>query len=214
VQTVVPVVPVLYVAANTTVSWMPQVTVSDNAGSTVGVAVNWQTTSGGVLFSPPQSQVNAEEVAETQATVRPLAAGGQAMGSACAWTTVCATFVAQGVDSADWRIEIVSGAGQSVDANDVLAPVVLRVTDAEGHPVAGAVVVVHQTMDAWQGPCPVRGRCPVPPNVGTQETSLTSGSEGTISILPMQIPGAAEITNIAAATGSQGFISLSLQKQP
>ena len=31
------------------------------------------------MFSPPQSQVNAEEVAETQATVGPLAAGGQAM---------------------------------------------------------------------------------------------------------------------------------------
>jgi hypothetical protein len=33
-------------------------------------------------------------------------------------------------------------------------------------------------------------------------------------IAPLQISGVAETTNLAAATGTQGFISLALQKQP
>lgn len=214
VQTIVPATSILYVAAGATVSWVPQATVSDNAGSTAGVAVNWQMTTGGMLFSPAQSQANPEGVAETQATVGPLIAGQQATGSACAWTTVCTTFAAQGVDPADWRIELVGGAGQSIDADDVLAPVLLRVTDTEGDPVAGAVVEVHQAVDEWQGPCPDRGRCPVPPSEDAQLSSATSDTDGVVTIVPMQIPGAAEITNIAAAAGSQGFVSLSLQKHP
>lgn len=214
VQAITPVVPVLYVAAGAIVCWAPQVMLSDNAESTGGVSVNWRLTSGAISFSPAQSQAGAEGIATTQATVGPLAAGAQATGSACAWTTVCATMTARGVDPSEWRLEMVSGAGQSVGADDVLAPVVLRVTDIDGHPVAGAVVEAHQTVDAWQGPCPDRGRCPVPPDQGAQASSATSNADGLVSVVPMQIPGAAEITNIAVAAGSQGFISLSLQKHP
>lgn len=205
---------VLYVAAGATVVWMPQAAVSDNSAPTVGVVVSWQPVAGEILFSPAQSQVNALGAAETQASVGPLTGGEQATASACAWTTVCATFAAQGVDPADWRIEIVSGAGQSVGAEDVLAPVVLRVTDTAGDSVAGAVVEIHQTVDAWQGPCPDRGRCPVPPVESAQVSSATSDVGGLVTVTPSQIAGAAEVSNIVAATGTQGFVSLSLQKQP
>ena len=87
-------------------------------------------------------------------------------------------------------------------------------TDAAAHPVAGAVVEVHQTVDAQQMACPDRGRCPVPPTVDASVSSVTSGDDGLITITPIQIPGVAETTNIAAATGTQGFLSLALQKQP
>jgi hypothetical protein len=214
VQTVTAVLPVLYVAADATVPWTAQVDVSDNSASTAGVLVKWQATGGGILFSPAQSNVNSQGVAEVHATVGPLAAGGLATASACAWTNVCATFVAEGVDPADWRIEIVSGAGQSVGYDDVLAPIVLRVTDTAGDPVAGAVVEVHQTLDAWQGPCPDRGRCPVPPGENAQTSSAVSDIDGLVTVPPLQVAGIAEITNIVAATGTQGFVSLSLQKEP
>lgn len=204
----------LYVAAGATVVWMPQVEVSDNSAPTVGVAVNWQSVVGGILFSPTQSQVNALGTAETQASVAPLAAGEQSTASACAWVTICATFAAQGVSPDDWRIEIVNGAGQLVRAQDVLAPVVLRVTDAAGDPVAGALVEIHQTVTAWQGPCPDRGRCPVPPDESAQISSATSDTDGIVTVAPLQVAGAAGVTNIVAATGTEGFVSLSLQKQP
>ncbi len=214
VRSVTPVLPVLYVAADATVVWTTQVEVSDNSASTAGVLVNWNATVGAVLFSPSQSQVNTAGVAESLATVGPLATGEQATASACAWTNVCATFAAEGVGPADWRIEIVSGAGQSVRYDDVLTPIVLRVTDTVGDPVAGAVVEVHQTLDAWQGPCPDRGRCPASPGQSTQISSAVSDMDGLITVLPLQAAGIAEITNIVAATGTQGFVSLSLQKEP
>lgn len=214
VRTVTPVLPVLYVAADATVAWTTQVEVSDNSAATAGVLVKWQATTGGIFFSPTQSNVSAEGVAKTLATVGPLAAGGQATASACAWTNICATFAAQGVDPAHWRIEIVSGAGQSVGYDDVLAPIVLRVTDTAGDLVAGAVVELNQTLDAWQGPCPDRGRCPVRPGEGAQISSAVSDIDGLVTVTPLQAAGIAEITNIVAATGTQGFVSLSLQKEP
>jgi hypothetical protein len=214
VRTLTAVQAMLYVAAGATFVWTPQVEASDNSASTMGVVVSWQPVSGGMLFSPARSQVNALGVAGTQVSVGPLAARGQATASACAWTTVCANFAAQGVDPADWRIEVVSGAGQSVGAEDVLAPVVLRVTDTAGHAVAGAPVEIHQTIDAWQGPCPDRGRCPVPPDESAQVLSARSDASGLVSVVPLQLAGAAEVTNLVAATGTQGFVSLSLQKQP
>jgi len=214
VRSVTPVLTMLYVAAGATVPWTAQAEVSDNSASTAGVLVNWNVTAGAVLFSPPQSQVNTAGVAESLATVGPLAAGGEAMATACAWTNVCATFATEGVGPADWRIEIVGGAGQSVGFDDALTPIVLRVTDTAGDPVAGAVVKVHQTLDAWQGPCPDRGRCPLPPGQSAQISSAVSGIDGLVTVLPLQAAGIAEITNIVAATGTQGFVSLSLQKEP
>ena len=214
VRTLTPAQARLYVAAGATFVWMPEVEASDNSASTTGVVVNWQPVSGGMLFSPAQSQVNALGVAETQVSVGPLAAGEQATASACAWIAVCANFAAQGVDPADWRIEVVSGVGQSVSAEDVLAPVLLRVTDVAGDAVTGALVEIHQTIDAWQGPCPDRGRCPVPPDESAQGSSATSDGNGVVTVTPLQVAGAAEVTNLVAATGTQGFVSLSLQKQP
>jgi hypothetical protein len=214
VRTVTPATPVRYLAADAHVRWTQQVTLADNSASTAGVLVDWQVTSGAMSVSPVQSQANAQGIAQTAATAGPLAAGAQAAASSCAWTAVCATFTAQGVDPRDWHLEIVSGAGQSVGFADILAPVVLRVVDAAGHSIAGATVQIHQTIDAWQMPCPDRGRCPIPPNDGAHVSSAVSDSDGIVTIVPIQIAEAAEVTNIVAATGTQGFVSMSLQKQP
>jgi hypothetical protein len=214
IRTIAPLVPVQYIAAGAGVFWTPQVNIADNSASTTGVVVQWQAISGATLFSPTQSQADALGNAQTTATTGPLAAGATATASACAWTTVCTTLTAQGVDPSEWRIEIVSGAGQSVGATDFLSAVTLRVTDTASHPVAGAIVQIHQTVDAWQMPCPDHGRCPVPPDEGPQLLSLTSDTNGIVVVTPMQVSATPEVTNIAAATGIQGFVSLSLQKHP
>jgi hypothetical protein len=213
IRTVTPIAPVQYVAADTTVLWTPQVSLGDNSAPIAGVRVNWQTISGAMTLSPTQSLADAQGIAATAATAGSLAGGERATALACAWTSICASFAAEGVGPADWRLEIVSGAGQSVGIADMLAPVTLRVTDPAGHAVAGVVVQIHQTVDAWQMPCPDRGRCPVPPSYDAQVSSSVSDTHGLVDVAPMQIPGAAEVTNIVAAAGEQGFVSLSLQKQ-
>jgi hypothetical protein len=206
--------PVEYVAAGAIVAWTPQLSVADNTASTTGVAVNWQAISGPVKALPVQSAVNAQGVASTLATVGPLASGATALFSGCAWTSVCATFRAQGVDAADLRLVVASGANQTVSSNGVFTPVVLLVTDVNADPVAGAVVQVYQTVDAWQLPCPDRGRCPLPPVLASSQYSVTSDANGLLTIAPQQLSGQAETTNLAAATGTQGFVSLTLRKQP
>ena len=214
VRTATAVQPMEYVATGATIAWTAQLNVADNVASPTGVLIDWQTISGPIVVSPGQSQVNSEGVASTLATVGPLAPGSQALLSACAWTSVCATFTAQGVDPAELRLVAVSGAGQIVSASGALSPVVLLVTDAASHPVAGATVQVYQTVDAWQPSCPDRGRCPIPPVLASTQYSLISDANGLLTITPQQLVGVAETTNLAAATGTQGFLSLTLEKQP
>ena len=214
IRAIDPLTPVQYIAANAVVLWKPQVSLADNSASTAGVAVNWKTISGPVLLSPSQSQADAQGIAQTLATAGPLAARAKATASVCAWTTVCTSFATQAVDPADWRIEIVSGAGQSVEAADTLVPLALRVTDTASHSIAGAVVQIHQTIESWQMPCPDHGQCPIAPLDDAQMSSAISDANGLVTITPLQIAGQAEVTNIVAAAGTQGFVSLSLQKQP
>jgi hypothetical protein len=213
-RTATAVPPVEYIAAGAVVQWNPQLEVADTIFSTTGVLVNWQPISGPVVALPAQSQVNGAGAAQTLATAGPLSPGAQALFSGCAWTTVCATFTAQGVDPADLRLVVVGGAGQIVAASGTLTPVVLRVTDTAGDPVAGAVVEIYQTVDEWQLPCPNRGRCPNPPVLASSSSSMTSDANGLVTVTPQQLPGLAGTTNLAAATGTQGFLSLTLEEQP
>jgi IPT/TIG domain len=203
-----------YVAAGASVMWTPQVSVADNTASAAGVLVNWQTVSGPLVASPGQSQVNAEGVAQTLVTAGPLASGAQAVVSACAWTNVCATFTTQGVDPADFRVTAISGAGQVIPASGSYTPVVLQITDVSSHPVAGAIVQLYQTVDAWQPACPDRGRCPIPPVLASSQISTVSDVSGLVTLEPQQLPGTPGTTNLAAAAGTQGFLSLSFEVQP
>jgi hypothetical protein len=108
----------------------------------------------------------------------------------------------------------VSGTSQTITVNGTFTPVVLRVSDSSSDPVAGAVVQIYQTVDAWQIPCPDRGRCPIPPVLASSQFSVTSDANGLVSISPQELAGVAETTNVAAATGIHGFLSLTFEKQP
>jgi hypothetical protein len=203
-----------YVAAGSSVVWSPQLSVADNTASTTGLLVNWQTVSGAVVASPSWSQVSSEGLTQTLVTAEPLAPGAQAVVSGCVWTSVCATFTTQGVDPADLRVVAISGAGQLVSASGSFTPVVLQITDVSSHPVAGAIVQIYQTVDAWQPACPDRGRCPIPPVLASSQISSVSDANGFVTIEPQQLTGFPESTNFAAVTGTQGFMSLTFAKQP
>ncbi|WP_353069658.1 IPT/TIG domain-containing protein [Tunturibacter empetritectus] len=214
VQTAIAVQAMEYIAAGTTFAWTPQVSVSDNFAATAGVPVGWQTTSGVVSVAPASSVVNSQGIAQTVATAGPLAAGAEATLSGCAWTNVCASFTTAGVDLADLRVIAVSGANLIVPANGTIVPVVLQVTDTASHPVGGAVVQIFETVRAWQPACPNRGRCPIAPVLASSQSFAVSDANGLLTVVPQQIPGIAETTNLAVGTGTQGFLSLTLQKQP
>lgn len=188
IRTLTAINSVQYLAPGSIVVWAPQVSLSDNSGPTAGVDVQWQATSGAIFVASGHSQANASGIAQTSATTGPLAPATQATVSACAWTTVCATLTARAVRLDDLRIVLVSGAGQSVNASSNLSPVILQVTDTAANPVAGAVVQIYQTIDAWQPPCD-KGRCPIVPTYGSSTSSVTSNVDGLITIPPMQLAG-------------------------
>jgi hypothetical protein len=202
-----------YVAAGATVAWTAQATVEQNGAAAGGVAVNW-TGSLGMAVSPGSSVSGASGSAQAGAIMGPLAAGAEASGQACAWTSVCASFAAVGVDASLWRLAVVSGAGQSIGTSGSFAPLVLIVTDGNGDPVTGAPVAIYQTMDAAEMPCPLRGRCPVAPVLGGSNAVAVSDANGLVAVTPMQVAGAAEVTNVAIATGTQGFVSLAVDQGP
>jgi hypothetical protein len=54
----------------------------------------------------------------------------------------------------------------------------------------------------------------VPPVLAASQVSLVSDANGLLSVVPLQISRTAETTNLAAATGTQGFLSLTLQDHP
>jgi hypothetical protein len=119
-----------------------------------------------------------------------------------------------GVDPSQWTVLVVSGAGQSVQAASTLAPVVLRVTDLAGHVVQSATVNVYQTVDAWEGTCPPTGSCAAAPVLASSQKTVTTDSNGLVTITPLEVVNTSSVVHIAASTGTQGFISLSLTKMP
>jgi hypothetical protein len=201
------------IAAGATVAWTPKVSVVENGAAAVGTTVQWSS-SVGMGVSPATGVAGANGMAQAAAVAGPLAAGAQATGLACAWTTVCASFAAVGVDPAAWRLVVVSGAGQAVPAGAAFAPVVVMVTDVTGDPVAGAAVSIYQTVDAAEMACPARGPCPVAPVVAASTASAISDANGLVSVVPMQVAGVGEVTNLAVAAGTQGFVSLALTQRP
>jgi hypothetical protein len=202
-----------YIAAGAAVAWTPQAGVVQNGAPTAGTTVAW-TASGGMTVSPGSSLVNSQGMAQVAAVAGPLAAGAQATGQACAWTTLCANFAAVAVAPPAWRLAVMEGAGQTVAVAGTFAPVVVIVTDISGDPVAGAPVAVYQTVNPAAIPCPVRGRCPALPLLASSVVAAVSDANGLVNVAPMQLAGMAESTNVAVATGTQGFASLSLQQGP
>ena len=75
-----------YLAAGATVSWPAQLQLTDNLLSTAGVPVSWAPSSGAVAIASLQSLTDVQGIAQTTASLGPLAAGAQASFSGCAWT--------------------------------------------------------------------------------------------------------------------------------
>ena len=217
IQTIIATNPILYVAAGTSLTWPLSVTLTDNGASTFNLPVQWTTLSGPITLNPSMTTPDIQSTTHTIATLGPLAGNTQATAQACAWTSVCTTFTATAIDPAQWQLEILTGAGQSPSASATLTPVVLRVHDPANHPIAAVPITIHQTVEPWTPwtlSCPDQGRCPISPTYNSSTTTLISALDGTVTITPLELPAQPEVTHLAASTGTQGFLSLTLQKQP
>jgi hypothetical protein len=202
-----------YVAENAIVTWMLEAVFQQNGLPGAGQPVVW-TGSTGLLTYQWQTVTDSAGLSETYGQAGPLLGGQTATATACAWwNSVCASFQATGVSAADLRLTVVSGGGQVVSGGANLQPVVFEVVDTAGHPVAGAAVTVYQTASEAVV-CPARGRCPVAPVMASGTKSAVSDIGGLVSVTPLVWAGGAEVTQVAASVGTQGFVTTDLGYAP
>ncbi len=210
--------PAFYVAAGQTVLLSPVASLSQSGAAAPGIAVNWNSASGALTYpGGSQSISDMNGLAAIGASVSSLPAGTLATGSACATigasVSLCGNFTAVGIDPSLWTVVAIEGVAQTVSATSILQPVVFQVTDGSGNPVIGAPVTIYQTVSGYQV-CPAAGRCPVAPVYSTSQTTANSDSNGLIVATVQQIYGSPQTTTLAASTGTQGFVSVTLQKTP
>lgn len=214
-----------YIAAGASGQWSVPLLATLGGVAVPGVSVAWTASGSGVTLSAVQGVTGAAGTATVGVSVQAIAAASTNTVTGCAWTTVCATWTVYGVPPPQWTIGVSSGAGQSVRLGgqspsaaglspSTFGPVGFGVTDDAGHPLPGATVTVFQTAYAWEGACPAQGPCPAAPVLATSQTTAMSDANGTVQVTPLQVPGAAQVVEIAAATGTQGFVTMSLTVTP
>jgi hypothetical protein len=188
-----------YLAADAAVGWSDLVVATQDGVAVSGVGVSWS----GMVTS--QGLTDSSGTASVSVLTSGLAGGSQAVVTGCAWVTVCASSTAYGIAPPLWTIAVQSA---------TLSSVVLLVTDGAGHPLQGAAVQVYQTVDAWEGVCAARGPCAAAPVLAKGVTTGTSDANGLVVVTPMLVPGVPQVVNLAAATGTQGFVMVALVKGP
>lgn len=199
--------PATYIAASATVTLTLQAAVLSNGTPAASQAVQWTLTQG-FAAAATTTVTDSIGIASEFAVLGPVAAGAQATATACAWGNVCDGFHAYGVAPASEGILVVSGGQQIVHNGAALAPVVVQVVDPAGHPVAAAGVSVYQTMSAYNGVCPDRGRCPAEEVLATRATVVVSGLDGLVTVVPLAQPAVATQTAISFSVGTQGFATV------
>ena len=201
-----------YLAAGASATWTISLSATQDGLAAAGVPVVW-TAGPGVTLSSRTTTTDGTGSGAVTVTATHMSAG-TATVTGCVWSTVCASWTVTAVDSSQWRIAVASGAAQSVSAGSTLAPVTLGVTDTAGHALQGAAVSVYQTADGWEGTCRVPGRCPASPVLASAQSSAISDSSGSVPVTPLEVPGLPQVVNIAAVTGTQGFVTVSLPVTP
>jgi len=204
--------PAAYVAAGATATWTVAATATLNGGPGISAPVAW-TASSGATISAASPATDANGNTSAKLTVSAAPAGSYTL-QACAWGLICTSWTVTAVDSSLWTPAVTAGAGQSVAQGATLAPVTINVTDGSGHALPGATVTVNQQVNAWEGVCPVSGPCPAAPMLAKSTTTAVADASGNVQITPLEVAGQPEVVHLAAITGTQGFVSLSLVKTP
>ena len=208
--------PVTYIMEGVPYVLLLAANVSENSAAAANQTVQWAATPGFVSIAT-STVTNSAGATSNQALLGPLSAGTNATATACTainkQPSVCAEFTGYGVAASALQISIQSGAGQSASGTTPFAPIVVLVQDGAGHPVVAAPVSIYQTVTAYTGSCPDRGRCPAVPALASQASVAVSGLDGTVTIAPLTVAGTSVQTEIAVSAGTVGFATTVLTSQ-
>lgn len=203
----------VYLAAGSGGSWTVKLGTLWGITAATGIPVTW-TTSQGLSLGAADSVSGADGTAQVHVSANVVSSGYVGTLTACAWTTVCATWTLHGVDASQWQVNAGAGTGQSVAATGALTAASAVVTDLSGHPLEGAPVDIHQRVLAWGTDCSGNDRCAAAPVLKSSETTAVSDPAGTVSVMPLEVPAVPQVVQVAVSTGSQGFLTFTLVKKP
>jgi hypothetical protein len=207
--------PNLYLALGSAAQWPVQALVLNSSGvPTAGQTILWTASDSGVNATAGQNVSDSTGTVTNQVTAGPFSASVNSTISACVpGTTTCATFTVTPVHPETAVLSAWSGTSQYISLSQGFAPIVLRVTDAFGHPLAGANVMFAETLNGWTEPCPIQGGCPPAPVLGQQIVQAFSGIDGTVTLAPLSPDGVAARLLLLAATGNT-MLSFELDAHP
>ncbi len=208
--------PDLYIAIGAQAAWQPTAMVFHAGSPASGAGVIWSSASSGAAVAAASTITNASGYASTTITAGPLAALATATVRACEAQapTACAQFTIHAVHTETASLTGVSGLGQQLAASGTPTAVVMEVTDAVGHPLAGATVNVYEALYAWQASCPSTGRCAATQKLGSQTLELTSDANGLVTMTPLTGNGQATTLLVTASTGLQSSLQFSIVQHP
>jgi hypothetical protein len=211
---IAPLTPNLYIATGATASWSPQAELLAGGVPWSGQTVSWSAGSGATA-GVATSISDLSGIASGQFSVGPLQAGADVPVYACLpGNATCATFQIYSVHPEVALLTAVSGAGQTISANEMPAPVVLRVTDAVGHPMAGGSVIFYETLKQWTPDCPAQGRCPSAPTLAMQTVQAVSGNDGLVTLTPLTGNGEPTRLYVTAVTGNVASLNFEIEQHP
>ena len=209
------ITPNLYLAIGGTSQWNPQGLVLNNGIPAGGQAVNWVPMANGVIPAATASVSAADGIVTQAITAGPLNEGDVVPVNAClAGGSGCAQFNVVAVHTQTAQLVAESGTIQTIAATASFSPVVLEVTDAIGHPMAGAAVTFYETLDAWTPRCPAQGACPPAPVIGQASSQVISGADGTVTLMPLTIAGEPSRLFVTAVAGDSATLNFELDKHP
>ncbi len=161
-----------------------------------GVAVTWSVLSGGGTLSSTTSLTGADGRASNEFTLGAQAGIAQIQASIPGATPV--VFTATGVDNAPVgvRFEIASGNNQALPTNTPSAPLVVRVRNAQGQAVAGALV-------NWRVTPAVNGSA-------NPATSTTNAQGEASTVVTLGLPGGATVIATLPNVPGSGALNFAL----
>jgi hypothetical protein len=209
--------PQLSLAAGATFTWTVQALVLSNGIPLGNQSVAWQTSSGGAITAQGSAAAltSSAGIATKNLTVGPLAEGQTASINACLnGTSQCVGFSAYGARPEYALLEPISGTTQTIATSGTPSEIALRLLDMDGNPMAGGTVALYQALHGWSPPCAPHTACKPGALLATQSSTATSAIDGSVTFVPISLPGVATSLVGVAASGNTATVPIAIEQHP
>ena len=199
---------IAYVPTGVTASIPILATVVENGVPTAGVPVNFLKNYGAAIVAPSSSTTNASGIASSSVNVSLLTSDVNVSACVAPANAPCRTFIIHPILDSAFQLQKISGDGQSIAVGQSFAPVVLRVTDAIGDPLAGIPVTCDVHVN--EAPAPylqattgevVTSRYANQVTLSSSMATIISDSNGLVTLPAPTVPAQPVQVMIRATTG-------------